>query len=231
MELHRLPQFPVQHEERLPEKDAGRPSGLENLSIIFEFGTGLALANIFLIASLMPFFALSALEMAILEAPFFFGIFGLLIVGSRLSFLEQAAESAYEEGSPKEIAALAPIILAGTALVVGAGIGIALGLGLASALSHWLGSLQGRLDHVIAFGLVGALVGFVGGTALVLAGGTPNWKVGRVFTALGKIIPALVRKSFFPKRRGEIRIRGKPWLEGIVWSGFVLGPMVFWLIR
>jgi hypothetical protein len=165
------------------------------------------------------------------EAPLLFGIFGLLIVGSRLSSLEHAAERGFEEGSPNEITALAPIALAGTALVVGAGLGIALGIGLVSVLSHWLGSLQGRLDHVIAFGSTGALVGFVGGTGLVLTGGTPDWKVGRAFTALGKIIPSLLRKAFFPKRSGEIRIRGKPWLEGIVWSGFVGGPMVFWLIR
>lgn len=227
MDFQNLPQFPSQHEDRLCQNDPGQPSRGENLCILFEFSTGLALANIVVLGLLLPFFSVNAHAVAVVQAPLVFGIFALLIAGSRISSFEQAATDAYEEGGVDTVSAYG----AGMLLLAAAIVGIGLGIGLASLLSRWFGSLRSPFDHVIASGLTGALVGFIGGLGLILTGGTPDWTVGRAFTALGRIVPALLRKLFFPKRAGEIRISGKPWLEGVVWSCFVSGPIVFWLVR
>lgn len=232
MDPHNLPQFPVQHEEVRREKNERLPRLGEALSILFDFSTGLALANLFVAGFLTPCFAVSALALVV-EAPVLFGVFGLLIVISNMSDLEQAAHNAYEEG--RLGATWQSGRLGTSAIIVGPGLGVALGTGFALAFVHLFGYLQvlgrpiqGLLDNLFVGALIGALVGMVGGGGLTLAGGTPDWKAGRLFTALGRTIPVLLR-TFIPNRTGEIHLKGKPWLEGIVWFGFVGGPIVWFL--
>ena len=233
MDLHNLPQFPGEHGEGALEKKGDLPPFGETLSILFEFSIGLALANLLVAGFLVPCFGVGA-SVLVGEAPLLFGVFGLLIVLSKMSSLGHAAGVAYEEGRLGQTWLLARMGM--LAIVMGTGLGIALGIGFALVLAqlfdylHVLGRpIHSLLDNLIVGALIGALVGMIGAGGLILAGGTPDWKAGRFFTALGRLIPALLR-SFIPKQPGEIHLRGKPWLEGIVWFAFAGGPFVwfFW---
>jgi hypothetical protein len=233
-DLDKLPQFPVEHEEGRRRSEVPPPSLGEALSTLFEFSTGLALFNVLVLCLLMPYSAASAVALLRGEAPLLFGLFGLLLVVSRMAPLERAAQAAFEKGVEEGEGDFDNVerwaYLSGLVLALGAGVGVALGFGFAFALAQGFEHLvQGPLDNLIAGALFGALVGMVGGGGLTLAGGSPDWKVGHFFTALGRVIPALLGR-LVPRRTGDVRLSRGPWLEGALWVGFVAGPLVwfFW---
>jgi hypothetical protein len=229
MDLQDLPRFPGQHDQRFPEKNEPTPARGEILCTLFDFGTGLALANV---AFMLLLAACSDAPFWVaVEAALVFGVFGLLVVLSRLSPVIVAAEVAYDEGhSPRGWAGLA-----GVGIVLAAVVGVGLGVGAAWIVSGCFGALEaaGRPvkapgDNLMAAALGGALVGMLGGGSLFLAGGTPE-NIGKLFCFLGRLLPWLLRKCLFRKRGTDVQIPARPQLEGVIWLGLVVGG-VGWLL-
>ncbi len=215
-----LPGFPDEKGEIWRKGNENHPPRGEVLCSLFEFGTGLAMANVIFLGLMMPWFVIDAKEWAIVEAALLFGFFGVLVVGHKMSELEDNARVIWPFGFAIGFA------LAG---VLACGLGIGFVLWFFAQLESLVGPLKSPLDHLIASALFGALAGLVAAGGLALVGGTPDRVTGWVFNALGKIIPKYLRKCLFRKQRHDIQLAGKPWLEGAVWAGMVGGPIIWFL--
>ncbi len=225
MDLKSLPRFPDGNEElRRQGMKRARPIG-DSLYTLFEFGMGFALVNVALGGLVAARFGRDADAFRFCtgsEAVLVFGVFALLILASRLQ-----EDPAWSFGPAHP---LGPAVFTAT---VGGGL---VGFGFAWSLWQLLAGVgavgrpgQGSPDYIVAGLLFGALLGCISGEALSLAGGTPDWGAGPFFTGLAKAIPSLVRKVLFRKRMHELRIPGKPWLEGVLWLGCVADPIA-WLL-
>jgi len=223
MNLQDLPRFPDESDKVRRERINALPSRQELLSILFEFGTGLALANSIFLGLLAPWFTISALELLIVESTMLFGYFTVIVVGNKISSVPDDMPYLSDTGQSWVCAVF---------FALGGVLGVGLGIGFGLIVTHVFGglgvTLNGPLENVVASTMFGAVIGLVAAAGLAVAGGTPERITGKIFNSLGRIIPHFLRQCLFRKRRRDIKLPGKPWVEGVVWASMVGGPIV-WL--